>query len=299
MKIISLLHRIARRARSTEGPGGDFTRFSMSEQTDLMEAANSALQSAYALLPTAYKEMTQGFLMPGPRNITLSITANDTVVADGTFGAEEIGRSVNIDGDGNWNQIIATNRVLNPYLGTTGSHAATVYGDAVYSDRYPFDRIIGNPRYPNQGQTMLLNPNLIPINNANGNFWLFQQQIGVPLYWWQQYMGNSQGNEPLLVLRVSPAPSAACVLDVRISYCPRRLTLANYDANDTIPLPDQFLDTALVPLGLEALMSSPIWDGKGDPNVIVAAAERARTMLRNQIAQIGAVANKVFTPVGF
>ena len=299
MKVISLLHRIARRARSVNGAGGDFTSFSMSEQTDLMEAANAAIQSCYGLLPTVYREMTEGFLLPAPRHTTIALMQNQKIVSDGTFTEAEIGRSVVIDGDENWNQVISTSSLLNPYLGPNGEHAATVYGDAVYSDRYPFDRIIGNPRYPNQGPTVLYNPSLMPINNANGASWFFQQSIGVPLYWWTQPMGNSQGNEPLLVLRVTPAPSQAYTIDVRISYWPKRLVQASYDDNDTIPLPDQFLETALVPLGLEALMSSPIWDGKGDPNVIVAAAERARQFLKLQPAQLAAPSNRVFTPFGF
>lgn len=295
-----LFHRIARRARASKGGvGGDYTRLSMTEQTDLAEAANTALQSLYGLLPAVFKEKTQGFLLPAPLAITLAVTTQSNVVPDGSFTADQIGRSIVLDGDGNWNQVIDTNRLLNPYMGPiSATVAGTVYGDAFHSDEYPFDRIISNPRFPVQGQTNLLNPVLLPLNSP-GLGWFYQAAIGQPQYWWTQALSYSQGNEPIIVMRVTPAPSIATALSVRISYWPKRLTLADYDAATRIPVPDQFIEKSLIPLGLRALMSTPIWDDRGDDAKIEQRAEEGEQFLKMQPGQIASPANRVFTPLGY
>jgi hypothetical protein len=292
---VQLFHRIARRAR-----GGDFTKLSMTEQTDLAEAANTALQQVYGLLPTVYKERTQGFLLPAPLAVSIALTTQSNVVPDGTFTSAQLGRSVVLDGDPNTNQVIATNRLLNPYMGSTGTVAGTVYGDAVYSTDYPFDRIVGNPRIPAQGNAMPIYRDLVPINQTSFTWgYGFAPTTGWPLYWGTQALGYSQGEEPVQVIRVTPAPTAAMVIDVRISYWPKRLTLADYDSATRVPLADQFIETALIPMGLRALMSTPIWvASKGDATVEQRAVE-AEQFLRNQPGQIGPTANRVGTPVGF
>lgn len=293
MTTVQLFHRIARRAR-----GGDFTRLSMTEQTDLAEAANTALQTLYGLLPTVYKEKTQGFLLPAPLTISVAVIAQSNVVPDGTFTSAQLGRSVVLDGDSNWNQVIATNRLLNPYMGTTGTVSGTVYGDAFYSTEYPFERIVGNPTIPSQGSVMPINRVLQPMTVVGGLTWLSLQTTGYPQFWGVQPLGYSQGEEPVLVMRVMPAPSAAMAIDVRTSYWPKRLTLADYDDATRVPVADQFLETALIPLALYALTTTPIFDGRGE-DALAARAQQAEDFLRAQPGQLGAPSNRCFTPAGF
>lgn len=291
---VQLFHRLARRAR-----GGDYTKLSMTEQGDLAEAANTALQTLYGLLPTVYKERVNALLLPAPLTISVAVTAQSNVVADATFNSTQLGRSVVLDGDPNCNQVLATNRLLNPYMGTSGTVSGTVYGDAAYSAEYPFDRVIGNPRLPSQGNAMPLYQFLVPINQTFNWGWGFQPTTGYPQYWGTQALGYSQGEEPVQVIRVTPAPSAAMVIDVRMSYWPKRLTLANYDENSRVPVPDQFIETALIPLGLRALMSSPIWVPTKTDATIEQRAVEAEQFIRNQPGQIGTTSNMSFTPVGF
>jgi hypothetical protein len=302
MTTVQLLHRIARHARSANGsPGGDFTTFSLTEQTDLLEAANSALQTVYGALPTVYKELTQSFLLAAPAAVTTTVTQYSTDVGSDTFTGDQIGCSVVLDGDPSWNLIVSTDELLNPYLGPTGTTSGTVYGDGVYSTRYPFDRIIGNPRYPNRGSATMFNPNLIRVNGVDGpgSGWFYQMTVGWPQFWWTQMWGNSQGNEPLMVLRVSPAPSAVTVIDVRMAYWPKRLTLTDYDNATAITVPDQFIEKSLIPLALRALMSTPIWRSNGDEDRIEARAIEGEVFLRMQPGQIAAPNNRIYTPVGF
>ena len=292
MKVVWLYSRIARRSRT-----GDFTLLSYMEQQDIAEAANAALAQAYNALPTYFKEITEGFLFPAPQPITLAVVQFSNQLSSSVFTDEQIGRSVVLQGDPAWNQVIATDRLLNPYMGPTGTAGGTLYGDAVYSQRYPFDRIIGNPTFANRSLGILANQSLAPANN--GGRWFWQQQVGVPLVWWTQPLGNSQGNEPLLVLRVSPAPNQAYVMDVRMAYWSKRLTPQDYADNTILPVPDQFLETVLIPLALQAFMSSPAWLAKPDDKLIIDRAAAALLFAKNQLGQPGAPSNRIFTPFGF
>ncbi len=293
MNVVQLCHRIGRRAR-----GSDFTKLSLSEKGDLLECANSALQTVYGLLPTYFKERTQGFLLQGPTSMEIPVIPLSSAVPDGTFYTSDLGKSVVIAGDGNWNQVIATNRLLNPYLGSNaGTQTATLYGDACYSDDYPFERVIGNPTFPNQGQTLVFNQNITNVSNSPG--WFLQQTTGIPQMWWKQMLGNSQGEEPLLVLRFSPAPNIDYAVDVRISYWPKRLTMADYNRASTIFVPDQFLEKCLIPLALRELLSSAIWDKQGGEDDVRLRAQRAEEFLALVPGQVAAPANTVATPYGY
>lgn len=302
MTIVELFHRIGRRAR-----GGDFTKLSMTEQTDIQDAANAALQECYNAVPSYFKEITEGFLLPAPQAITLAVVQYSSALSSSVFTDAQIGRSVVLDGDPAWNQVVSPDTLLNPYMGATGTVNGTIYGDAVYSTRYPFDRIIGNPTFANQtGPLGSAGGQMVNLTSAGGGSggsmganWWWQYNVGVPQGWWVQMLGNSQGNEPLLVLRFAPAPSQAYAVDVRMSYWPKRLTLSDYNAASTITVPDQFLEAGLIPLALRALMSSPIWESKGDENFILERAANALTFCKNQYSHPAVPNVGVFTPWGW
>lgn len=293
MTTIELMHRIGRRAR-----GGDFTLLSMTEQVDLLDSANNAIQHIYNALPIYFKEQTVGFLLPLPRDVTFTATQYSNQLSSDVFAPDEFGRSVVLEGDSAWNQVVGPSTMLNPYMGATGVVTGKVYGDAVWSDRYPFDRIIGDPKFsvtnPGVWGTQIL-------RRGQPDYWRYQQQIGRPQTWWIQPLGNSQGNEPLLVLRVAPAPASAYAIDVRLAFWAKRLLLSDLTSASTLPIPDQFLETALLPLAIRALMNTPIWQSRGaeDDKTVKENAADAIAFLKNQPGQVGAPDNRSGTPIGF
>jgi hypothetical protein len=291
MKVVWLYSRIARRSRT-----GEFTKLSFMEQQDVAEAANAALAQTYNALPTYFKEITEGFVLPAPQAIALAVTHGSSQLSSSVFTDAQIGRSVVLQGDPGWNQVVATDRLLNAYLGPTGTANGTLYGDAVWSTRYPFDRIIGNPTFTNPNLGFFNGRQLVRANEAA---WPYAQQVGLPLVWWTQMLGNSQGNEPLLVLKVSPAPGSEYSIDVRMSYWSKRLTPQDYTDNTTLPVPDQFLETVLIPLALQAFMSSPAWLPKPDDSQIIVRGEKALAFATLQLGQPGVPNNRVGTPAGF
>jgi hypothetical protein len=296
IKTVELCNRIGRRAR-----GGDFTRLSMNEQVDILEAANAALQRLYNALPTYFKEQTQGFVLPAPVQLTgIGVTQFGKTITGYTFSDAQFGQTVVLDGDPGWNQIIGANDLLNPYMGSTGTVGGTIYGNAIHSTTYPLDRIIGNPQFANQNLFPVASFNITAASGSYGQSpWLWFNQIGLPAVWWPQVFGNSQGNTPIMVLKFAPAPSQAYAVNVRIGFWPKRLTLTDYDDNTDLPVPDQFIEPSLIPMCLQQFVSSPAWDGRNDEGAIEARGNAGESFARNQLGSIGSPNNRVFTPLGF
>lgn len=293
MTVPQLFHRIGRRGRT-----GDYTKLSLSEQTDILDAANNALQRLYNALPVYFKEQTQGFTLPAPLAISgVAVTQFSKAVTTGTFTAAQFGSSVQLDGDPQWNQIIGTETLLNPYQGATSTVGGTVYGDAIFTTDFPLDRIIGNPRFPNQGGWPI-GP-ITQIQSFGQPNWLYQQAIGTPNSWWTQTFGQSQGKAPFVVIKFAPLPNQAYPVNVRLGFWPKRLTFADYQTGATLVVPSQFLEPCLVPMCFDAFMSSPTWVSRGDDDRITQKAMDGEAFLRQQVAQIGAPNNRVYTPLGF
>lgn len=293
---VELFNRIGRRAR-----GGDFTKLSLNEQLDLQQAANAALQRLYNALPTYFKEQTQGFVLPAPLNVT-GITVGQyskTVVGLNATDAQ-FGQTIVLEGDSQWNQIIGANELLNPFMGITGVVNGTIYGNAIHSDTFPLDRIIGNPQFANQSQAGLF-PISMAMNSAQQVDWVYQQNIGIPAVWWPQVFGNSQGNKPIMVLRFAPAPAQAYAINVRMGFWPKRLTLTDYQGNTDLPVPDQFIEPSLIPMALAQFSASPAFVPRNpdDSAVVVEAGRVGELFAKQQLGQIGSPSNQAYTPLGY
>jgi hypothetical protein len=296
MTVYQLCERIARRSRT-----GDFTKLALAEQMDVLQAANAALQRAYNALPAYFKEQTQGFTLPAPVTLNnVTVINGSTAMSTGIFSAAQIGQTIQIAGDTQYNQILGTSTLRNPYMGPSGVAAtATIYGDAFYSTSYPFDRVIGNPRFTNMGVIPLT-----PIEMSKGGdewSYLYQNTIGQPLSWWVQQLGNSQGAQPLLVMKFAPFPDQAYSVKVRLGLWPVRYLITDVQGATTLNVPDQFLEKALIPMAIQEFMTSEQWksiDAANDDRC-ERRGDEGEQFLRLQIADPAAPANKIFTPLGY
>jgi hypothetical protein len=294
MTVTEFISAIARRSRT-----GDITKLDGLDRQDVLRAANSALMGLYNALPSNLRELTEGFTLPAPTTISLAATNNSTKVSTGTFSQQQIGQSIQISGDQGWNQILSPQDLLNPFQGPTGTTQGTIYGNACFSTRYPFDRIIGDPAFADNQFWPLAR---LTMNNTGRNgSWLYQQTVGRPINWWTQLLGNSQGNNPVLVIRFAPAPDMAYAINVRMSYWPLRLLLTDVQNATTLGVPDQYLDRCLIPMGWRALMGSPAWKSISPEadNLVITLAKEGEDFAKNQPGQVGAPDNRVGTPTGF
>lgn len=290
-----LFHRLGRRCRT-----GDYTKLSMSEQTDLCEAANAALQRLYDALPMYFKEKTEGFVLPAPLAISnVGVTQYSRTITGYTFTSAQFGQTVILDGDAGWNQIIGTDELLNPYMGATATVAGTVYGNAIHSDTYPLDRIIGNPKFANQNTGPVWFGDIRLGAGQWPNWWLWGQTTGMPQVCWPQVFGNSQGNKPIMVLRFAPLPSIAYAVNVRIAFWPKRLTLDDYDAATELCVPDQFIESSLIKMAVQELMGLPIYTSTKQDKLVYQAGADGEAFARNQVPVVMTPNSRVYTPLGF
>lgn len=293
MTTAQLFQRVGRRAGD-----GDFTKLGLTEQGDVMEACSAAMQRVYHALPQYFKEMPEGFALPAPATVTLAVVQYTNALSSDVFDTSQIGRSIALAGDPQWNQIIGTDKLLNPYMGPTGTVSGTVYGDAIFSQRYPFERIVGNPQFADQSFSPLWSRQILPISTSPSR-WLYQKTTGIPQYWWVDYLGNSQGMQPIVVLRFLPAPDRAYAINVRMSYWAKRFTIQDYITASTIPVPDQFLDAALIPMAIGELMTKPSFKPNNDNDLLLGQVASAIQFLKEQMSSGATPNNRVFTPIGF
>lgn len=296
---ISLIEVCARLGRRTRD--GDFASLTFTEQADMMSAINAALQRLYNALPPYFKEKTVGLLIPGPVAIAgVNVTQYSQAVAGFSFGTAQFGQSVQLAGDSQWNQILGPSLLLNPYMGPSGSVAGTVYGNAAFPPDYPFDRVIGNPQFADQTLAGLFPINMALNNGGQAADWIYQQNVGRPNAWWTQVFGQSEGANPMMVLRFAPAPDTAYAIKVRLGYWPKRLTLNDYNANAQLVVPEQFVEPAFLKMCMQEFSASPAF--VGTPEVIkavVVAGQDGELYVKNQVQSVGVPSNRVGTPRGY
>jgi hypothetical protein len=296
MTTLQYLQRVARRTRD-----GDFTRLALTEQMDVLEAANAALQRLYNALPAYLRAQTQGFTLPAPITLNnVSVTSGSTAVSTGLFSAAQIGATVIIPGDPSWNQVLGRQSLRNPYLGPTGTvNEVMVYGDWLFSTSYPFDRIIGNPMFSDQSLAPLIP---MEMSRAAGEWnYLFQDTIGRPMCWWVQFMGNSQGNEPLMVIKFAPLPDMAYSINIRLSFWPMRLLLTDIQGATTLNVPDQFLEKCLIPMAIQELMTKPCFKSisPADDNRLEERGNEGQSFAELQVADPTSPSNRIYCPLGY
>lgn len=286
MTTFELAERLARRLKK-----GSLSALSVAAVQDIVEAINTGLQECYELLPSWQRRTTLSVELPAPATISTAATNGAVAVTAATFSAAQIGRSVVLATDPNWNQVASTAALLDKFQGTTGTVAGTVYGDAIYNSLAYLDGFAGHPRFADDARQELLpfNARLAGLAGASG----------LPQYYWTEPAAASLGTSPAVYLRVYPAPSRAYVLRVEAEFRPALISYTNLHQASTIPLADQLLHRALIPLCEVRLLRSPEWAADGKARLVLTDAEGARSFLTNQRASAALPANRIFTPAGY
>lgn len=285
MTTYELGERLARRLNK-----GSLPLLTPAATQDVVEAINAGLQECYDLLPHWQRRTTISVELPAPATVSVGVTLGSVSLSSGTFTAAQLGGSVVLPGDTNWNQVAGTATLCDKYQGTTGTVSATVYADSISNALTNWDGFTSHPTFADTRET--LTPwNARSVRQAGAT--------GKPLYYWIEGAAASLGSAPVARLRVYPAPDVAYVLRVDAEFRPAVITFSDVHSATTIPLGDQLLHRCLLPLCEEALLRSPEWANEAKAHLVTAAAEGARDFLSRQRPTVGVPANRIFTPPGY
>lgn len=108
----------------------DITTLTANDRLDLVDAINLALGDWAEAAPASLRTFPGTASFPAPQSITLTCTANSQVISGGGLTAADVGKTLVIAGDAVPHTLTSPTTLRLVYAGTTGSQAATLYGEA-------------------------------------------------------------------------------------------------------------------------------------------------------------------------
>lgn len=219
--------------------------------TGLLDAVVSTINAAYSeMVNTAPRLFSRPWTptLRAPKTGTVMATNGSDTVTMGTLSAPyQFGRIL-IEGDPAWRRIYTVGgvyKLTGTYQGTTGSHSATVYEDALAIGTTAGDRVIGEV-YAN-GYPLTRVSDEAELRQPSGRRrrsygeWvdvptrLATPETGEPRYCWgEQMQTTAEVESSAEYLLFYPLPTAATAID-------SRLLLSKYFIQDDIEAPDVFL----------------------------------------------------------
>lgn len=289
MTIIEAVSRMARHHTRR-----DYSALTAPELADAVLALNTGMQELYQKLSPEYRQKPVSVLVPAPRVVTISATYGSKALGSAVFTEEEVGRSVMTSADTVRHRAGGVAALADAWLGTTGDHDVTVYGDAVAGDDFPFERMVGAPAIlVGEGRERVL----VPHQPEPTDMWAGSLGgVGEPRAYWLESQGNSQGVEPIVVMRLLPLPDRAYRLRYVASLAPRRIRFPDVETGAPLPVPDNFAD-ALIPLALLNLVGVPGW--AVDAAAAREAYARAMRFVEMSRVRLDPAPRRVGTPVGY
>lgn len=244
---------------------------------DVLSVMNYALQVMTRREPGSEKQQNLGAYLHAPTTASFTVT-NGSPVISGFSGYQPwmAGCTVRVNGDTQDNELTSATLMARPFVGTSGTASATVYGDAVQLDQTISD-VCAPVSLPNQaplipctdrmtfmrlsGYPMICNPN----GSAYGYpfFWFVQKVVSRPLAWFLEGAYQAGINYVPRRIRVAPMPDQTYSLAFRANINPTRLLstdLANMDFSDPgimIPVPDDQFESLFEPIALKQLSGKP------------------------------------------
>ena len=275
----------------------------------LVRALNEGVQEFFDLAPDRYKRTTFTSLLAAPSELSdVVVTHGEVTVGSGTFTTEQRGATVIITGDASHNEVVDTDAVLRPYLGTTGTTTATIYGDAVPFTDFSIERVVTDARVSNQSLQRRLarvNPEADHLQVWSGNWrswWdALARSSGHPEYYRIDYVGGSiqTTNDAVMVIRVAPMPTEELVFEIEADFLPIAYAITCINTPKRLPVPRERAATHLLPLIEARLVDTPVWN---QPTAATGAKESgamARQRCRELPAYLANPQHHIRTRLGY
>lgn len=266
--------------------GQDSARLPITKAEDLRDALNFGLDEFAKALPDHRKIRPMPAVLDEPRAITLNVTAGSATVSIATalpFGAytvaaDLIGRGLVIAGMPNVNRLISSTAMLMPYLGATGSVAATVYADGVPLPAR-VERVASGVAWLREGSSdarELRHHADFPRTSAYASS---GSATGDPSVWWVEPVGGTDAQDVKLVLRVWPLPTTRGTLIMSAMQFAAPVTMDDLHITTRALPVDEMELGFLAAICASHLLGSPGLRSDIKASQIETAADRARLML--------------------
>ena len=297
---LRLLHFIGvTQLAAQSSPESDLENLQPSDLGEVCTAINGGMQELWDLAPSEMRERRMGGVLHGPTQVTLAVTQYSTAIsALTTWAAWMAGCTIRISGEDQDNEISNSTTLASPYMGTSGTVQATVYGDCIQ-----LDGTIGKVVTPVEI------PNLIPLTPATSRadfykyigapgvtttagsampYFGFRRIVQRPIAWFVE--GYHDPALPYLPrrLRVGPLPDSTYAISYRVSINPPLYSAADIDNGDhttdpgtTFPIPNQWVESILLPFALIRYTASPSFKNDAKVQEIGRQYQLAKGILQN------------------
>ena len=271
----------------------------------LIDAINAGLYEYFQEADDQYRRTTATELILAPESKTITVTKHSEVTTGAPFLESERGKSVLIDGDPHLNEIVATNQLLRPYRGDSGTKPGTVYSDAVNIRNFQVERIVTDPFIADTGE---------PIKNAHSDL-VYNKRLnqvfhslsslptGDPCRYSNFHVGGSiatGGDDSVMILKLDPIPVRE--LTIQFDILIRAVSLGIETLRDPVLLPidSTVFAKQFLPLIEEHLTSSSMWIADERMTArIIEKAEQAKESIRNLTHVLSRPKRRVGTKRGF
>lgn len=276
---------------------------------EFIRAINAAVQKFYRIAPAKWMRTEVSHLVPTPSTVSAQVTADSVSLSNAPFTAAMRGCSVLIDGDPSYNEVVSTDQLLNPFLGTTGTKVATVYYDSVTITDFKVQKIVTDPEIRETGVRLTRVEQFDSASFRRQYHAVYAGAGGLrsvgsyPEYYRVQYVGMSNAaaaNDAVVQLRLAPMPTTKHVLNFQADIRPGSFALSTLEIPATIPVDDSLAFSTIVPLAEAEMTKSSVWTG--DPGMttrIENAGARAEADIRNLDSEFARPRRRVVTRRGW
>ena len=251
---------------STADVGANLGNVPAGQRRSLISIITAALQVCYARAPEAFAGQAGTIIAP-PTSCTITAINGSPVISISGYPYDARGRSLKIDGQ--YYQVaitaLGTTELVEPWQGTTGSFAATVYGDAVEITS-AFHHLLGDVIVQGSGPLFAAPDRQTFLNIRDGSMTGDYGQRGAvardpnppgtPEAYWVEEAYLATGTKRYI--RIAPFPASSARMSYTVEYKPREISIADLsDATLVLPMPGDFVDSIFVPIVLQRWTGSP------------------------------------------
>ena len=265
-----------------------------SAKGDVIRAINSGIQKLSRWMPMESKASAVSGTLRAATTAAFAFAARFTsTLTAHVFTSAQKGCTVILGGDPAPNQIVGPNAVLDDYHGTALTGTATIYGDAVQVFEV-IKRALTPPVISHNGDQVR------ELLKRQENSRLLQSAIGRPELFWLETVGGAQGGDPYYFLKVWPLPDLDYKIRFDVELAPPRVTFAQITQSAAdITLPEDIIESCLIPIALGELVLSPEWANPATVQTVLAKAGEALANLRLQPHGFASPFNIVGTPANW